>query len=1580
MNWLEETHGVQFELVRHFLRRMFDGEWSSSPGQWKSAAIGVFSLFLPAGLLLVREGALDPKYAFKYQLLKTAAEVRAAATADELALVTLILCVTGLIALLEWQSLFPGGRDYLALASLPVRSRQIFTARFVSVLLFSGVIVGAMNFLPSLIAPMEFGGEWRIDSSYLRHAGAQAVASGLASFFVFFAILALQGVLLNVLPTNLCARASVYVQGVLAGLFLLGGFYSWSMKEWQPETIARLPLFGVWLPPVWFTGLHQTLVGEGGAFSHVMAQRAELAAGIALALAIGTYFVSYRRYRKLLLETPVRLATPGVRRWSPVQLLARSPRREAVMDFMAKTLARSRTHRLMWFVYLGAAVAVVLNSSLIDGAVFMHSRGWGKALRFLVLFWPLACSVAILSGFRHVLSIPAELPANWIFQINESKGRAEWMSAVERFVMAYAVAPIYLILLPVAGCVLAWPMAIRMTILQLLISLSIFEGLFYSWRKLPFTCSYIPGERPLVGILAGYLIVLCAVVPMLSVMVAVGSEVSFLFPFYLAIFGGIWIWLRRRRRDGWGEDRLIYEDLPAVVTDLGIKELTYAGTEAQLRRTAARDVGHADFENADSRSDARVRGGGVYSADLGGCAAGGGGSALSGAAPAGTARPAERGVGGVGEQPASQILPAYGGRAQASGRRGGPLAEDGGGDRAHHGAGLRATPLGEALTAAWLRLRTVFRRRQLDRDLEDELAFHMAMSQENRRLHGASAAEAGHAARRQFGNVTAVRENCRELWTLGWVETWWQDLRYGMRQLRRNPGFTTVAAVTLGLGIGATTAIYSMLDTMLWKPMALPDAERLAVVLQAMPGQPHLWSPASLADIDDVRRNSTVLDSLASWQSTMANLVDAGGEALRVESTRVTANFFDVTGVQPELGRTFRAGEDQPGSEREVVLGDSFWRRHFGGDRTLVGRTIRLDDQNYTVIGIMPPKFAFPTPWRELWVPLALTPEARNSRSTLLVDSMGRLKPGRRLAQFAAELAGVASRLEKEHPDTNAQRRFMAWTPQRYTTGGDYARIYSAMLLGSAFFVLLIACANVANLQFARAMGRWREVAVRTALGASRPRLLRQLLTESMVLAAAGAALGLLLAKWGLYFIRAGVPAELEHYMPSLADIGVNRKALEFTLSAAALSGILAGLLPAWRCSRPNLVESLKEGGLFLAGGPGRNRLRAVLMAGEIALAVVLLAGAGLMVRGFQGLVGGSTSLRPATMLTLHLALTENKYHEDRQVAEFYREVLERLAVLPGVRSAVAVTALPYSRHWTVLPVTIEGRAVEPGKQPSAQIQTVSPGYFAAMFIPLRAGRLPGAADGPDTSRVAVVSERMARRWWPAGVSPIGSRLHVGANGPRPWVTIVGIVGDIEHSVIDRDLSPAVYIPYAQAPERQMDIGIRTVAETGSLAPAVREVIRAVDPEQPITNLNTMINLIRQEAFVFVYMAALMGIFGLLALALSAVGVYGVTASVISGQTHEIGIRIALGAPRGRVLGMLFRRGMATALAGLAVGLVPAYGLARLMRAAVFGVSAVSPAVFIGVPLVLAGAAALAIYIPARRAVRIDPMAALRNE
>jgi hypothetical protein len=586
VNWLAETHGRHFELVRHFLRRMFDGEWSSSPGQWKSAAIGLASMLLPGGLLLIREGSLSPQYSSKYRWLETAGNIealRAAAVADELALVTLAMCIIGILALLQWQSLFPGKRDYLALASLPVRPREIFTARFVSVLLFSMVIVLCVNLLPSLIAPIEFGGGWRLDSWFLSQAAAEFETLAAACFFVFFAIVGLQGVLLNLVPGRAVHRISSYAQGALTALFLLGGLYSWSMKDWRPETIAKLPAFGASLPPAWFTGLHETLLGHASPFYVAMAARGRFAVAAVAAISVLTYLAVYRRHRQLILESPASANAARSRALSLARILGRTPQQEAILDFLAKTLARSRTHYLLWLVYLGAAAAVVLNSSLIDGAIFLKSKGdWNKALHFLVFFWPLACSVVMISGFRHVLSIPSELPANWVFRITENLGRKDWMKAVERFIVARAIAPIYAVMIPVSTYILGWETAARLAILQIFASLSIFELLFNGWQKLPFTCSHTPGNRPLVATVGIYFAALCVIVPIIAVMVATASAVWFLFPVYFLNLGGIWFWLHRIRRDGWGDARLIYDDAPGAVVDLGIRDVTYSTSRAQI--------------------------------------------------------------------------------------------------------------------------------------------------------------------------------------------------------------------------------------------------------------------------------------------------------------------------------------------------------------------------------------------------------------------------------------------------------------------------------------------------------------------------------------------------------------------------------------------------------------------------------------------------------------------------------------------------------------------------------------------------------------------------------------------------------------------------------------------------------------------------------------------------------------------------------------------------------------------------------------------------------------------------------------
>jgi len=507
-----------------------------------------------------------------------------------------------------------------------------------------------------------------------------------------------------------------------------------------------------------------------------------------------------------------------------------------------------------------------------------------------------------------------------------------------------------------------------------------------------------------------------------------------------------------------------------------------------------------------------------------------------------------------------------------------------------------------------------------------------------------------------------------------------------------------------------------------------------------------------------------------------------------------------------------------------------------------------------------------------------------------------------------------------------------------------------------------------------------REVAVRRALGAARWRIIAQLLTENVLLAVAGAGVGLLLASWGLSMMNGAMPAEVKRYILGFDNMHLDGRALLFTMIAALLAGALAGLSPAWQCSQPNLTDSLKEGGRSSSVGKARQRLRNILVASEVALAVVLLVGASLMVRGFRTVVKTGESLEPSTLLTLRLALTSNKYPEKYQAAEFYRQVLERIKSLPGVRSTAAVTALPYSDHSSGRDFVIEGRPVDHGDVPNGMYQVASPEYFATLHIPLRAGRLLNDGDGPEAPKVALISERMAQRWW-KNESPVGRRIRIGGpDSKSPWMTIAGVVGDVMHNPYDRVPRRTIYIPYQQAPALWMDIAVRTAGDPLIVAPAVIAAIRAVDPEQPITDMRTMERAIHNRAIGLNYMAALMGVFGAIALVLAAIGVYGVMAYLVSEQTHEIGIRMALGASRGSVLEMIFRRGMLTTAAGLAAGLPLAYGFARLMASLIFGVSATDPMTFVGIPVALIAAAALAVYIPARRAMKIDPIVALRYE
>ena len=809
--------------------------------------------------------------------------------------------------------------------------------------------------------------------------------------------------------------------------------------------------------------------------------------------------------------------------------------------------------------------------------------------------------------------------------------------------------------------------------------------------------------------------------------------------------------------------------------------------------------------------------------------------------------------------------------------------------------------------------------------------------------------------------------------------SFWQDVRFGARTLRKSPGFTLTAVITLALGIGVTTATYSVTDAMLWKPVPIPRLDRLAVVLQRVPEDPNFWNSVSPADFEDIRQNSGAFDSLAGWQSGMANIVGADGQPDRVSQILVTANFFDVLGIHPALGRGFLPGEDQPGHGRVAVLSNALWNRRFGADPAILGKTIRLDDADYLVVGVMPRKVQFPLN-SELWTPAALTPAERHSREGSGMIGIGILKSGRTPADADSELASLANTLARQYPATNTNRRFACWSAHDFLIG-TYTKQYSLMMFASVLFVLLIACTNVANLQFARALGRTREVAVRTAIGAGRRRIVVQFVTESVLLSFAGAALGLLVAGWSLVAIKAGMPAEVEKYVLGWKDIALDGRALAFTTLAALAAGILSGLAPAWRSARPNFARYLKEGGRAGTAGREHHRLRNILVAAEIALSVVLLVGAGLMVRGVSTMAAGDRAYEPETLLTFQMAVTESKYKEPSRAAAFYRDLVEKVRVIPGVKSASAVTAVPHSFHSTWRAFDIEGKPPREGNRPGAQVQSVTPGFFRTMRVSVLAGRALAPSDGAETLPVAVISETMLRRFWPGEPAPLGKRIRLQTlNSPPRWFTIVGVSADAAQSSFDRGPRPILYVSLEQLPAFSTDFVVRTAGDPMRIAPAAIAAVRSLDPAQPVSQVLTLEVLRRHEATGVLYVAAMLAVFGLLALVLSAVGVYGVMSYLVGQQTHEIGIRMALGAGKGSVLSMVFRRGLLTAGVGLAVGMAGAYLISSRLSVLIWGVPASDPPTFTAIPLLLLAASAVAIYVPARRAIGIDPIVALRYE
>jgi len=808
-----------------------------------------------------------------------------------------------------------------------------------------------------------------------------------------------------------------------------------------------------------------------------------------------------------------------------------------------------------------------------------------------------------------------------------------------------------------------------------------------------------------------------------------------------------------------------------------------------------------------------------------------------------------------------------------------------------------------------------------------------------------------------------------------------QDLRYAARMLLKKPGFTLLALLTLSLGIGANTALFSIINPTLLRPLPYPESERL-VILQVEP-----W--ISLEGFLEWTRQARVFAEFGAFVGGGFNLIEGDQPGL-VTGVYVSARYLPALGIKPLLGRDFLPEEHESGRDRVVLISHGLWLRRFGGDPAILGRTLALQPTSganpprggqYTIIGVLPDGAQFFTNAEslrglkdtQLWLPLALSPPnfSSDSLGKHWVSPVARLKPGVTLAEAQAETETIVARLKAQYPDRYSQR----WKPQLGLLSEEVVKHYRSallVLLGAVGFVLLIACANVSNLLLARRVARQRETAIRAALGASRTRLIRQFLTESLLLAVAGGALGLLLALWGLHLFKAFIPENI----PRVAQIGIDPAVLGVTLALSLSASFLFGLAPALMASRPDLNEMLKEGGRGAEVSKGSQRLLNLLVIAEFSLALALMIGATLMIRSFLALTQVEPGFAPEKILTLRLDLSAARFPTTEQASSFQQRVLERLQSAPGVEAAATVSPLPLGGETAGRGFEIEGR---PEASAGADWSVVSSDYFRAMGIPLVRGRYFTERDFGVSAGAIIIDEATAGRYWPAE-DPIGKRIRLRPPPATPWLEIVGVVGDVKRRTLDAASRPGIYTHYLQTPQRNAAVVVRAAADPASLAPAVRRLVREVDNEQPVAEISPMPEVLSQSIASWRFPMILLGIFAGLALALAAAGIYGVMAMAVAERTRELAIRISLGAQTSDVFRLVMGRGLKIALAGAALGLAWALALTRVIATLLYGVSATDPVTFGLIAALLVLVALLACYLPARRATKVDPMIALRCE
>jgi putative ABC transport system permease protein len=873
-------------------------------------------------------------------------------------------------------------------------------------------------------------------------------------------------------------------------------------------------------------------------------------------------------------------------------------------------------------------------------------------------------------------------------------------------------------------------------------------------------------------------------------------------------------------------------------------------------------------------------------------------------------------------------------------------------------------------------LKQLFSRRRLYSDLSDEIHGHLDEKIEELVATGMSRKDATAAARCEFGNVALIQENSREVWRWSSIEKLVADLRFGLRVLRKNPGFTAVAVLTLTLGIGSTAAIFSVVDAVLLRPLPYRDPSRLVTLYEdrTRDGFPRKeFTPANYADC---KTQTQIFDEVSAIDEDFFNLTMVGGDPERLIGEKVTWNLLPMLGASPILGLVFLPEEDRPGFEHEVVISYRLWQGRFGADPSIVGRDLLLNGRKYAVVGVMPHGFSFPDKDVDLWTPIAFTSAQLASRGEHYLLVVARLQPGISVKRANTEVQVVAQCLIRQYPEIMRFADGFVAVPLQKTYTGEVRRGL-IVLLAAVAFILLIACANIANLLLSRATVRQREIALRSALGARRGRIVSQLLTESALIAAAGGFFGVLLAVVSFSFLSILIPEDLSRTI----TLSLNFPILCFAILVAFTSTFLFGMPPALQISKTDVNDSLKEGG---RGGSGvrRKNLGNLLMVGEIALSLTLLVASGLLLRSFANMRRVDPGFRPDHVLTLEIPVSPEKSPDFVRRTQLFQTVLERVRTLPGVKSAGFISVLPLTWKSGMAGFLPEG-LVLPDIEYGALDRVVSPGYFETLRIPLIRGRLLDDRDGPDAPFVAAINETMARKFWP-NEDAVGKRLGFDLGGGRSRrIEIVGIVGDVRQMGLNAPPKEEMYFPYWQAEGNYMmprALAIRTTGSPMNLLSAVRQAVWSVDPSQPLSNVMTMDAILDREVEQRRVQAVLLGGLATLSLTLACVGIYGVMAYLVAQQNHEIGIRVALGAHPRSILRLILGRGAKLTVTGVGIGSISALLATRLMSSLLFGVSSIDPPTFASVAALLTFVALLACYIPAHRAMRVDPMVALRHE